>query len=144
MEKKVKIIFASLAVILIIVFGSFLLFKDYFREKCGNNRCGSGETEKTCPIDCKKQVTGQPTQEEKELMDKTGLSLDEIRELKKKTPDFFNDDDKDGLVNGMEQEIGTNPNDATSNGETDSDRDGATNLQEYVAGSDPKDSNSKP
>lgn len=151
MEKKVTIIFALVALLIIITLGSFLL-KDYFKKDlCGNNKCDPKETENNCPIDCKKQpITPptpqptQPTEEEKQFMDQTGLLLDEIRNLQKKSPDFFKDDDKDGLVNGLEREIGTDPKDSNSNGNTDTDKDGATNLQEYITGTDPKDSNSKP
>ena len=157
MEKKVIIVFAFIAVLILLIFGSFL-FKNYFRENvCGNNKCDSGETEKTCPLDCKKQAVNttqpvapqpvrpiSPTQQEKELIEKTGLSLDEIKKLSNDQADFFSDDDQDGLVNGLEKEIGTNTKDATSNGETDSDTDGATDLQEYVSGTNSKDSNSKP
>lgn len=154
MEKKVIIVFALIALLILLVFGSFL-FKNYFRENiCGNNKCDVGETEKTCPTDCKKIINAtqpvtpvkpvSPTQQEKELVEKTGLSLDEIKKLSSNQADFFNDADKDGLVNGLEKEIGTNSKEVTSNGETDSDGDNVTDLQEYISGTNSKDSNSKP
>jgi len=48
------------------------------------------------------------------------------------------DTDGDGLSDGLEADLGTNPND------TDSDDDGATDGEEYDAGTDPLDANDVP
>ena len=95
---------------------------------------------KSCPADCRQL----PDLEEQDLINQTGMAIDELRALRKTMPDFFNDDDKDGLLNGIEKIIDTNPKNSSSNGETDTDKDGATDLQEYIAKTDSKDSNSKP
>jgi hypothetical protein len=48
------------------------------------------------------------------------------------------DNDNDGLSNGFEEELGTDPNDS------DSDDDGVSDLVEWVAGTDPLDPDSNP